>query len=76
MVVGGRPEGDAVPDLPPDLWDVEWRSTDQSILVSDPIYGRQLTLSVCELESGDRVTRFAVREVSNGVYLFAIPSAG
>jgi hypothetical protein len=75
-VLGGRAEGDAVPDLPPDLWDVAWRSTDRSILVSDPIYGRRLTLSVCEHESDGRVTRFAVREVSNGMYLFAIPPAG
>jgi len=60
-VVGGRGEGDAVPDLPADLW------------LASASGGRR-TGRFYELESDGRVTRFAMREVANGTYLFAIPS--
>ena len=72
-LVGGRYEGDSVPGLPTDLWDLNWRSTGNSIRVTDPIYGNQQTLWIVEVESQTGVTAFAVDEVSNGVYLFAVP---
>jgi hypothetical protein len=72
-VLGGRSEGDSVPELPTDLWDLDWRSTGNSIRVTDPIYGNQWTLWIVEVESHSDVITFAVDEVSNGVYLFAVP---
>lgn len=72
-VIGGRGEGDAVPDMPADIWQVDWQSTGERIRISDPIYGNQLTLDIAELETDGRTIRFAVREVSSGVYLFALP---
>lgn len=72
-VIGGRGEGDDVPDLPATIWQSRWHRTGETIRVSDPIYGNQLSLDVTEVEADGRKVRFAVREVSNGVYLFALP---
>lgn len=72
-LVGGRSEGDSVEELPEGLWDLDWRSTGRSIRATDPIYGSQRTLWIVEVESQADVVTFAVDEVSNGVYLFAVP---
>lgn len=72
-VVGGRGEGDAVPGLPANLWQLEWRSTSRTILVADPLYGNQRSLRIVEVDTDDDIVKFAVDEVSNGVYLFALP---
>lgn len=71
-VVGGRPEGEAVPELPPDLWTLDWQSTDRSILVTDP-YGNQRTLWITRIVVDGEPREFAYDEVSNGHYLFAVP---
>ena len=47
--------------------------TGETIRVSDPIYGNQLSLDVTEIQTDGGKVKFAVREVSNGVYLFALP---
>jgi hypothetical protein len=73
MLVGGRSEGDCVLGLPEDVWNLRWRSTGESIRASDPIYGSPLTLRIVEIDSQESVITFAVDEVSNGVYLFAVP---
>jgi hypothetical protein len=72
-LVGGRSYADSVPNLPDDLWDLDWRSTGESIRVTDPLYGTQRSLSVMEIEAVDGTLRFASGEVSNGVFLFALP---
>ena len=72
-LVGGRSYADSVPDLPDDLWDLDWRSTGESIRVTDPLYGHQRSLSVVEIETVDGTARFASAEVSNGVFLCALP---
>ncbi|WP_207392592.1 hypothetical protein [Aeromicrobium sp. IC_218] len=66
-LVGGRREGDSVPELPADLWSSKWRSARRRIPFKGPIDG------VCEVESTTRTQTVAVREVSNGVYLPAMP---
>lgn len=72
-VVGGHGEGDPVPELPADLWQLRWRNTSRSIRLADPLYGNQRTLSVVEVATDEGTVTFAVTEVSNGVYLFAVP---
>lgn len=72
-VVGGRAEGDPAPDLPADPWQLTWRSTMRTIRVADPIYGNQLSLTVAEVDTTESTVMFAVTEVSNSVYLFALP---
>lgn len=72
-IVGGRAEGDHVPGLPADLWEREWRHTNRSIQLADPLYGGQRSLSVVEVGTNDATLTFAVTEVSNGIYLFALP---
>lgn len=75
-VVGGRSEGDAVSELPSDLWTLAWQSTDRSILVTDPLYGNQRTLWISRIIVDGQPREFASGEVSNGVYLFAVPGLG
>ena len=72
-VVGGYREGDAVPGLPNGLWDTPQRGSEQSILVTDPLYGHQRPLVVVNRDE-PRGVIFAVGEVSNGVYLFVGPA--
>lgn len=72
-LVGGWSEGDSVPELPEDVWNLKWRSTDKNICATDPIYGNPRTLRIVEFDSQAAVVTFAVDEVSNGVYLFAVP---
>lgn len=72
-LLGGRAEGDSVPELPEELWNLNWRSTGNNIRVTDPTYGNQRTLWIVEAESQAGVITFAVDEISNGVYLFAVP---
>ena len=74
IVVGGRSEGMELAELPVDIWTVDWHSTGAKVLVSDPLYGVQRALTVVEIDSGDGTITFAVDEVSNGVYLFALPA--
>ncbi|WP_296605044.1 hypothetical protein [Nocardioides sp.] len=62
-----------MPDLPDDLWDLDWRTTGESIRVTDPLYGNQRSLPVVEIDAADGAARFAADEVSNGVFLFAVP---
>jgi hypothetical protein len=71
-VLGGRGEGEPVPDLPNELWSLSWQSTGRSIQVTDPLYGNQRSLSVVEVDSDVGTVTFAVTEVSNGVYRFAV----
>ena len=72
-LVGGRSYADAVSDLPSNVWDLDWRSTQESIRVTDPLYGTQRTLDVVEIDTDQGVVTFAAGEVSNGVFLFALP---
>lgn len=72
-VVGGRSHADPVPDLPENVWELDWRSTGRSVRLSDPLYGNQRSLAVVEVDSPDGTVTFAVDEVSNGVFLFAVP---
>jgi hypothetical protein len=75
-VVGGRSFGDEVPGLPEGIWEDPWRSTGQTIRVTDPLYGNARTLDVMETALMDERVVFAVAEVSNGVFLFAAPLYG
>jgi hypothetical protein len=74
-VVGGRSHADPVPGLPVDVWDLHWRSTGASIRVTDPVHHHQRSLHVVEAETDAETARFAVDEVSSGVFLFAVPLA-
>ncbi|WP_418059538.1 hypothetical protein [Pimelobacter simplex] len=62
-----------MPGLPDDVWEREWRSTGWSVRVTDPRHGTPRTLWVVEVASEDAVVTFAADEVSNGVFLFALP---
>lgn len=72
-LVGGSCEGDLVPELPVELWSLKWENTRKRIPFKDPTHGRQLYLDVYEIASTQGPVTFAVREVSNVVYLFAVP---
>ncbi len=41
--------------------------------MADPLYGNQRSLRIVEVDTDDDIVKFAVDEVSNGVYLFALP---
>lgn len=72
-VVGVCAEGDPIPDFPKEIWQLEWRNTSRAIQVSDPRSGNQHSLSVMDVETNQGTITFAVTEVSNGAYLFALP---
>lgn len=59
--------------LPDNLWTQRWRATGETVRLTDPLYGNARQLSVVEIDGERGSTRFAVVEVSNGVYLFAEP---
>ena len=48
-------------------------NTSRSIRLAGPLYRNQRTLSVVEVATNAGTVTFAVTEVSNGVYLFALP---
>ena len=52
------------------IFDYEWHSTDENVILRDPIYQQPYTFSVYEVKIRGTVKRFAAGEVSNGVYLF------
>ena len=53
------------------VWRSEWRATGDRIRLTR--YGQSVSLPVYEASSGDARAQFAADEVSNGVYLFALP---
>lgn len=72
-LIGGRSSADSVVGLPSNVWALDWRSTGESVRVTDPLYGTPRTLHVVEVETDKGVVTFAAGEVSNGVFLFALP---
>jgi hypothetical protein len=74
-VSGGLTSGQPVDGLPADVWARDWRYTDEVIRVRDPLYGKQVVLGVTEIDADDGVVTFAYTEITNGVYLFALPTA-
>lgn len=72
-VLGGYPEGASVPGLPIEFWHLPWRRT-VKILLTEPLHGTQRSLDVVHVDTeSDGTVKFAVDEVSNGIYLFALP---
>lgn len=72
-IYGGFGEGMPVPHLPADFWTLRKVPTGRTIPMKDPLYGRQLHLRVYQADTADGPVTFAMREVSNGVYLVAVP---
>ena len=60
VIIVGRSEGDYVPGLPADLWSHEWRETQESIRLTDPVYGSSLQLAV--VETGDQGETFRLSD--------------
>ena len=59
--------------MPNEFWHLPWRRT-VKILLTEPLYRTQRSLDVVHVDTGsDGTVRFAVDEVSNGIYLFALP---
>lgn len=73
-MLGGFTESDDVPGLPSGHWALPWTATGDSVLATDPLHGNQRTLAVHEVAGPDGLARFAAAEVSNGVYLVAVPT--
>lgn len=73
-VLGGFTESDDVPGLPSGHWALPWTATGDSAQVTDPLYGNQRALAVHDVAGPGGLARFAVTEVSNGVYLVAVPT--
>ena len=72
-MIGGYLEGEVVPALPEDLWELRWEDTGSTVMVADPLYGNERSLAVHDVISGGEVTRFAYAEITPGTYLFALP---
>jgi hypothetical protein len=56
------------------IWDHEWTDTGARIQVKDPLYGRNFTLPVYEIQIGQTTAQFAAGEFSNciwGIYIKA-----
>ncbi|MBL7865478.1 MAG: hypothetical protein JNK10_11405 [Cyclobacteriaceae bacterium] len=54
------------------IWDNEWIDTGKTIHVKDPLYGKEFTFPVYEIESKNKKVTFAAGEFSNnmwGIYL-------
>lgn len=53
------------------VWRSEWKATGERVQLTR--YGQPVSLPVYEASSGEARAQFAADEVSNGVYLFALP---
>jgi hypothetical protein len=59
-----------------DVWHQTWRRTGEAALqLPHPQYGNQRhSFDICEIGGLDHPVRFAVSELSNGVYGFYVPA--
>ena len=54
------------------IWESEWKDTRERVVIKDPLYGKDFTLSVYEIVKGQTTAKFAAGEFSNcvwGIYL-------
>jgi len=54
------------------IWEHNWKDTDQTILILDPIYQRPYTMPIYEVVEG-RMIMFATTEFSNGMWGIYVP---
>ncbi|RWU05006.1 hypothetical protein [Pedobacter chitinilyticus] len=57
------------------IWENEWKNTDQSIYILDPVYHRPYTLPIYEISADGKTITFAATEFSNCVWGVYIPVA-
>jgi hypothetical protein len=50
------------------IWDYEWKNTDERVSVKDPLYGQDHTLTVFEISDQNTTVTFAAGEFSNCVW--------
>ena len=72
-LIGGFSEGRDVPGMPGDFWDARWEETGERIPMKDPLHGNQRYLRVCRIRTTEGTVTFAQDEVSNGIFLLAVP---
>ena len=54
------------------IWDSDWKNTEERIQIKDPLYGQDYTFTVYEIRNGLTSATFAAGEFSNcvwGIYL-------
>lgn len=54
------------------IFDYEWKSTNQSVRVRDPLYGQEFKFSVYKIVINEQEYEFAAGEFSNCVWGFYI----
>ncbi|WP_167619136.1 hypothetical protein [Maribellus sediminis] len=52
------------------VWDHEWISTGEKIIVNDPLYHQEYTIEVYEISTKKKHAKFAAGEFSNGIWGF------
>ena len=55
------------------IWDHEWIDTGETTPVKDPLYGREFTFTIYEIENGNKKVKFAGGEFSNGMWGIYLP---
>ncbi|UTW64606.1 hypothetical protein KFE98_00445 [bacterium SCSIO 12741] len=50
------------------IWDLEWKTTGESIKIKDPKYGQCYTFSVYQITRGSETVRFSAGEFSNNIW--------
>ena len=54
------------------IWDYKWSSTNDSIQIKDPLYGKAYSFNVYEISNKENKVKFAAGEFSNciwGIYM-------
>ena len=50
------------------IWDYEWKSVNEKVIVKDPLYNNSHTIDVYEIEADGLQIKFAAGEFSNLVW--------
>jgi hypothetical protein len=70
--VGAGPDGESRSIGGLDVWEHDWRDTQERAHVKDPRYQQNFTFSVWEIRSGDCIVTFAAGEFSNCLWGFYV----
>lgn len=50
------------------IWDKEWKATDEKITIKDPLYNKNYTFQIFEIEDNGKSIMFSAGEFSNNVW--------